>query len=64
MINEWKEIFNQYKDKIKPNKKEGLDIIKYLQNNYSSTEIQNDELESIVESNIKDNEFSYYEFRW
>ena len=58
IINEWKEIFIQYKDKIIPNKKEGLDIIKYLENHYSVTEIQDDEIESIVESNIKNNEFS------
>jgi len=58
MIEEWKEIFNKYKDKIKPNKKDGLDIIKYLENHYSVSEIKNDELENIVESNIKDNEFN------
>lgn len=59
MIKEWKEIFNQYKGKIKPNKKDGLDIIKYLKNHYSITEIQNDELKNIVESNIKDNGFNF-----
>ena len=58
MIKDWKEIFDQYKDKIKPNKKDGIDIIKYLENHYSVTEIKNDELENIVESNIKDNEFN------
>lgn len=58
MIEEWKEVFNQYKDKIQPNKKDGLDIIKYLENHYSIIEIQNDELENIIISNIKDNEFS------
>ena len=58
MIKEWKEIFNQYKDKIQPNKKDGLDIIRYLENHYSVTEIQNEELEDIIESNIKDNEFN------
>ncbi len=58
MINEWKEIFNQYKNKIKPNKKEGLDIIKYLENHYSIMEIHDNELENIVEGNIKGNEFN------
>lgn len=58
MIKEWKDIFSQYKDKIKPNKKDGLEIINYLKNHYSITEIEDDELESIVECNIKDNEFS------
>lgn len=58
MINEWKEIFNKYKGKIQPNKKDGIEIIEYLENHYSIIEIQNDELENIIESNIKDNKFS------
>lgn len=57
MINEWKEIYNQYKDKIQPNKKDGIDIIKYLENNYSVTELQNDKLKKVVADNIKYNEF-------
>lgn len=52
-----KEIYNKYKDKIQPNKKSGLDIIKYLENNYPVTELKNNELEEVVSFNIKSDEF-------
>ncbi len=58
MIKEWKEIFNQYKDKIKPNKKESIEIIKYLKENYSVIELENTKLEKIVYDNIVLNEYS------
>ena len=57
MIEEWKEIYNKYEDKIQPNKKDGIDVIKYLENHYSVTEIQDNELEEVVTFNIKSNEF-------
>ncbi len=57
MIKEWKEIYKKYKDNIQPNKKEGIDIIKYLENHYSVTELQNNELEEVVSFNIQNNEF-------
>ena len=57
MIEEWKEIYNKYKDKIQPNKKDGIDVIKYLENHYSITELKSNDLEEIVYYNIKSNEF-------
>lgn len=51
------EIYNKYKDKIRPNKKSGLDIIKYLENNYSVTELENEDLEGAISFNIKSDEF-------
>lgn len=57
MIEEWKETYNKYKDKIKPNKKDGIDIITYLENHYSITELQDNELEEVVSFNIQNSEF-------
>lgn len=57
MIEEWKEIYNQYKDKIKPNKREGMDIIAYLENHYNITELQDNELKEVVSFNIQNSEF-------
>ena len=54
---EWKRIYNQYKDKIQPNKKDGADIIKYLKNNYYITEFQSDKLEKVVVNNFRNNKF-------
>lgn len=58
MIKEWKEIYFQYKDKIKPNKKDGMEIVEYLKKYYDIKELQNQELENIVADNIKNNEFN------
>lgn len=58
LIKEWKDIYDKNKDNLIPNKKEGLEIIQYLQENYSTIEIENQELESIVCDNIVSNEYS------
>lgn len=57
MIEEWKETYNKYKDKIKPNKKAGIDIITYLENHYSITELQDSKLQEVVSFNIQNSEF-------
>ena len=48
LMEEHKEIYNKYKDKIQPNKKHGTDIIKYLENNYPITEIKDNRLEEEI----------------
>lgn len=58
MIKEWKEIYEQNKEKIKPNKKDSMDIIKFLENNYPITRINNKKIENIIYDNIMNNEFS------
>ena len=58
MIKEWQEIYNKSKDNLKPNKKDGLEIIEYLKENYSVVEIENTELEKVVYDNIVLNEHS------
>ena len=58
LIKEWQDIYNKNKDKLKPNKKEGLEIIEYLKENYSVIEIESSKFEKIVYDNIVLNEFS------
>lgn len=58
MIKEWQNIYNKNKDKLKPNKKDGLEIIAYLKEAHSVIEIENTELEKVVYDNIVLNEFS------
>jgi len=58
MIKEWKYIYERSKDKLTVNKKSGLEIIEYLQNNHSITEIENQELEKVVYDNIVLSEYS------
>ncbi|MDO5555222.1 MAG: hypothetical protein Q4G09_00780 [Clostridia bacterium] len=57
MINEWKEIYNQNKDKLQPNKKDGNEIVNYLESHYTVKEILNDNFEKAVIDNIKLNDF-------
>lgn len=58
MIKEWQDIYNKNKDKLKPNKKDGLEIVEYLKKIHSVIEIENTELEKVVYDNIILNEFS------
>lgn len=59
MIKKWKEIYYKYKYQIKPNKKSGVDVIQYLEDHYTVSEIEDNEIESFVYDNIVNNEFSH-----
>lgn len=41
MITEWERMYNQYKDKLTPNKKTGKEIIQYFKDNYPVTPLNN-----------------------
>ena len=58
MIKEWQDIYNKNKDNLRPNKKDGLEIIDYLKETYSVIEVENSELEKMIYDNIVLNEFS------
>lgn len=58
MIKEWQDIYNKNKDNLRPNKKDGLEIIDYLKENHSVVEVENSELEKMIYDNIVLNEFS------
>lgn len=58
MIKEWQDIYDKSKDNLKANKKDGLEIIKYLKEHYSVIEVENPELEKVVYDNIVLNEYS------
>lgn len=58
MIKEWQDIYNKNKDTLKPNKKDGLEIIEHLKETHSVVEVENSKLEKVVYDNIVLNEFS------
>lgn len=54
MLEEWKSVWMQYKDILKPNRKSGMELLEYLQNKYTLTEIYEKEAtDSIILSVTK-----------
>lgn len=56
MIAEWKETWNQYRNKISPNKKSGKEIVNYLSDRYPLKTINDENTAQIVTRNILENE--------
>lgn len=57
-INEWKDIYEKYKNVLTPNKKSATEIIDFLRSEYTVKEISNAEYERVVSDNILLNSFS------
>lgn len=56
MIQEWKEIHRQYKNRLKPNRKSGQEIVDYLLAKYSLTPITNSKAKQVIYLNVLENE--------
>lgn len=56
MIEEWKSLWVNYKDKLQPNRKSGGEVLNYLQNRYEVTEFYDKEYQDIITYNIVMNE--------
>ncbi len=54
---EWREIHNQYKDKLTPNRKSGKEVLQYLQNKYLLDEINEERAFYAVYETVLKNEF-------
>ena len=52
MLEEWKTVWMQYKDKLKPNRKSGIELLGYLQNKYILTEINEKEATDSIIYNV------------
>lgn len=49
MCEEWKTLWNKYKNRLKPNRKSGKELLDYLSNKYILTEIfEKDAIEAII----------------
>lgn len=58
MVEEWKIIFAQYKNRLRPNKKSAEEVITYLRKKYPISEIKEREAKEVVRGNIMLN--AYY----
>lgn len=52
MIEKWKEVWNEYKDKLRPNRKPGKEVANYLKNKYFLKELHDDTAKQVVINNI------------
>lgn len=51
-LDEWKKIWLQYRNTLKPNKKSGIELLEYLQNNYIMTEVYDQYLLDTIFDNV------------
>ena len=54
-IEQWKLIYKEYKDKIKPNRKTGKEIVDYLKSKYELNSLDDDHAKEIVYQNVMQN---------
>jgi hypothetical protein len=52
MIEMWKEVWKDFKDKLRPNRKTGKEIVGYLKNKYFLEELHDDNAKQVVINNI------------
>lgn len=56
-LKEWQATYNEFKDKIQPNRKEGSEVFQYLKNKYSLEEYFEEKYLSPVTETVLKNEF-------
>lgn len=55
MIKAWKDIWNEYKDKLRPNRKSGDEVVEYLTRKYPLKELRDDKAIRVVVDNVLNN---------
>lgn len=58
MINNWKKIYEDNKERLKPNRKSGSEVDSYFRNKYKPDSFDSEELREIVRENILQNQFN------
>ena len=56
MLKEWKAIWIEYRDRLRPNRKIGQEIIIFLQSKYSLTELNDNKALNVIVGNVLYNE--------
>lgn len=52
MVERWKEVWIEYKDKLLPNRKSGKEVVDYLKNKYPLEELYDDNAKQVVIDNL------------
>ena len=55
MLDEWKKVWNEYRDKLKPNRKTGQELLDFMQLKYSLTEIYDNKALRVIADNVLNN---------
>lgn len=55
MVERWKEVWIEYKDKLLPNRKSGREAVEYLKNKYILEELNDDNIKQVVIDNLLHN---------
>ena len=58
MLQEWKQIYEQNRKNLTPNRKSGTELDKYFREKYNPTLFASDEFENVVKANILENELN------
>ena len=56
MIEEWKKVWGKYREILKPNRKNGQEIIDFLKSEYSLTELHDKKTLDVIAGNVLENE--------
>ncbi|GKX66729.1 hypothetical protein [Inconstantimicrobium mannanitabidum] len=52
MVERWKDVWREYKDKLLPNRKSGIEVVEYLKNKYILKELNDDNAKQVVIDNL------------
>lgn len=55
MVEMWKDVWIEYKDKLLPNRKSGKEVVQYLKNKYLLEELNEDNAKQVVIDNLLSN---------
>jgi hypothetical protein len=61
IIEEWKNIYEQYKDRLYPNKQTITELLNYLNRKYQLTEIFDEKLDFVIKGNAAENSLLEYQ---
>ena len=57
MLDEWKSVWSKYKDKLRPNRKSGQDILNYISEKYVLSELHDDYATQVIVNSVMMNEY-------
>lgn len=57
MVEQWSNVFEQYKGKLKPNRKTGQELVEYITSKYELEVFEDKEASKVVYFNVMENEY-------